>query len=69
MSETTILVLGMTCGGCERAVEAALARKPGVRGARADHATGRVVVEGEALDLEALRAAVEDAGFDWGGRA
>jgi copper chaperone len=53
---------GMSCGGCEASVVDALRDVDGVESAEADHETGRVSVEGEA-DEEALRAAVEEAGY------
>lgn len=67
MSTVTLKVGGMTCGGCERSIERALSSVPGVRSVRADHATGRVILEGETPTAEQLRRIVEDAGFDWGG--
>jgi copper chaperone CopZ len=65
----TLKVKGMTCGGCERALEHALGKVEGVRAVKADHAEGLVTVQGEAVELDALRAAVEDAGYDWAGAA
>jgi copper chaperone CopZ len=67
MTTYTLQVKGMTCDGCERAIEHALAKVEGVRAVKADHAKGLVTVEGEAVELDALRAAVEDAGYDWVG--
>lgn len=58
----TIQVSGMSCGGCEEAVEEALERVEGVAGARADRETGDATVEGDA-PVEALLQAVEDAGY------
>ena len=69
MTTYTLKVKGMTCGGCERALEHALGKVEGVRAVKADHAEGLVTVQGEAVELDALRAAVEDAGYDWAGAA
>ena len=40
----TLNVSGMTCGGCENAVQRALGRMPGVSRVEASHAAGRVTV-------------------------
>jgi copper chaperone len=57
-----ITVEGMSCGGCEEAVENALRDVPGVEDADADNDSDSVTVEGEASD-EDLAAAVEGAGY------
>jgi copper chaperone len=67
MASFTILVKGMTCGGCENALKRALATVDGVESVEADHTTGRVVVHGEGLELDGLRGAIENAGYDWDG--
>lgn len=58
----TLAITGMTCGHCQQAVTKALLGVPGVTGARVELAGGRAVVDGDA-PLEALTAAVEDAGY------
>jgi copper chaperone CopZ len=61
-----ITVEGMSCGGCEEAVETALEGVDGVTSAAADRETGRATVESEETDsvsTAALVAAVEAAGF------
>lgn len=60
---TTITVEGMSCGGCERAVENALGDVAGVSNANADHEADSATVEGDA-DVDDLVAAVERAGYD-----
>lgn len=67
MTTYILIVKGMTCGGCEKAISSALRKVDGVQSVQADHATGRVVVNGDGMELDALKAAVEDAGYDWGG--
>ncbi|MEI6557753.1 MAG: heavy metal-associated domain-containing protein [Rhodospirillaceae bacterium] len=59
---------GMTCQGCARSVSAAIGRA--VPGARIDIdvAAGLVTVEGQAA-ADAVRKAVEGAGFDFLGAA
>ena len=58
-------VRGMHCGGCERAVSQAVRNLPGVGSARADFVAEEVEVTFDPgrTDLDAIRAAVRDAGF------
>ncbi|ADJ15371.1 heavy-metal-associated domain-containing protein [Halalkalicoccus jeotgali] len=56
----TLTVSDMRCGGCEEAVVDALRDVEGV--ASANHDEGTVAIEGEA-DGEALKAAIEEAGY------
>ena len=58
-------ISGMTCAGCVRAIERAVAAVPGVTRAEVNLATGTASVEYEALqaDVAAIRAAVERAGY------
>jgi copper chaperone len=67
MTSYTLIVKGMTCGGCEKAITSALRKVEGVSEVKADHLAGRVVVEGVGVELDALRVAVEDSGYDWVG--
>jgi len=61
---TTITVTGMTCAHCARAVRDELSALGGVSTVEVDIASGRVVVQSQAvLAREALRAAVEEAGY------
>ena len=65
MSETaTYTVPGMSCGHCKSAVEEAVGAVPGVEAVEVDLDTKRVDVRGESLDEAAVRAAIEDAGYD-----
>lgn len=62
---TTYQVSGMTCGHCASAVSGELTKLAGVRTVDVDVATGAVRVDSEApLDIEAVRAAVDEAGYD-----
>ena len=63
MSEITFPVTGMTCASCVRRVEKALAKVEGVQEASVNLATERARIVGDALDVDALRAAVEKAGY------
>jgi copper chaperone len=62
--EVTYTVTGMSCGHCKSAVEAELGRVPGVESVHADLDTKLVVVRGEALADESLRAAIDEAGYE-----
>ncbi|MFF8971398.1 heavy-metal-associated domain-containing protein [Streptomyces sp. NPDC014995] len=70
-SVTTVYkVSGMSCGHCEGAVSGEISGLPGVSSVKAVAATGEVtVVSAAALDEEAVRAAVDEAGFELAGRA
>ncbi len=64
MSEITINVPGMTCGHCEAAVKGEIGKVAGVSQVTVDLATKDVVVSGADLDLPAIVAAIEEAGFE-----
>lgn len=64
MSELTYTVGGMSCGHCERAVASELAAVPGVEAVDVDLEAKLVTVRGRELDDAALRAAIEDAGYE-----
>ena len=57
-------VRGMTCASCVRRVEKALSSVEGVTAARVNLATEEASLEAEGVPLEALRAAVDRAGYD-----
>ncbi|MGP4012789.1 heavy-metal-associated domain-containing protein [Streptomyces sp. 4N124] len=61
----TYKVSGMSCGHCEGAVSGEISELPGVSSVKAVASTGEVTVTSEAaLDEEAVRAAVDEAGFE-----
>ena len=62
--EITYTVNGMSCGHCKAAVEEEVGRVPGVDAVIADLGSKLVVVRGEALEDEALRAAIDEAGYE-----
>ncbi|MCX4442864.1 heavy-metal-associated domain-containing protein [Streptomyces albidoflavus] len=67
---TVYAVTGMTCGHCEGAVSEEISALPGVSSVKAEAATGKVTVTSAApLDEEAVRAAVDEAGYELTGRA
>jgi copper chaperone len=64
MTEYELDVDGMSCGGCESNVEAAIADLDGTIDVAADHEADRVEVSGEPGLEDELRAAVREAGYD-----
>ena len=70
-SVTTVYkVSGMSCGHCEGAVSGEISRLPGVGSVQAVASSGEVtVVSAAPLDEEAVRAAVDEAGFELAGTA
>lgn len=67
MRTNTYTVPGMHCGNCERAVKTELAAVPGVQFVAVDLDDKLVTVEGEELDDGALRAAIDEAGYEVAG--
>ncbi|MFI0820578.1 heavy-metal-associated domain-containing protein [Streptomyces sp. NPDC021098] len=58
-------VTGMTCGHCEGAVAEEIGALDGVSSVQAVASTGQVtVVSAAPLDTEAVRAAVDEAGYE-----
>jgi copper chaperone len=65
MSETlTLTVPGMHCGHCEASVKEEVSVVRGVESVVVDLDTKLVTVSGQELDEAALRAAIEEAGYD-----
>lgn len=65
MTEATYSVAGMTCDHCVRAVEAEVGQVPGVASVFVNLDSGRVTVySDEPVDPGAVRAAVEEAGYE-----
>ena len=65
MRETiTYTVPGMHCGHCEQAVKSEVGAVPGVESIDVDLTSKVVVVRGEELDDTALRAAIDEAGYE-----
>ncbi|WP_043729633.1 heavy-metal-associated domain-containing protein [Streptomyces zinciresistens] len=58
-------VSGMSCGHCEGAVSGEISELPGVSSVKAVASTGEVtVVSAAPLEEAAVRAAVDEAGFE-----
>jgi sulfite exporter TauE/SafE/copper chaperone CopZ len=62
---TTIAVDGMTCASCERRIESALLKLPGVSAARASAPLSevRVTFDASRVDGEAINNAIRDTGY------
>jgi copper chaperone len=68
MTTSTFTVTGMTCGHCVAAVTSELSAIPGVGEVTVDLVPGEAstvtVVSAEPLNLDDVRAAVDEAGYD-----
>ncbi|MDA8311809.1 MAG: heavy-metal-associated domain-containing protein [Actinomycetota bacterium] len=65
MPETTVYTVpGMSCDHCKHAVSEALSSVPGVRTVEVDIDTKVVTILGDGLIDSALRAAIEEAGYE-----
>ena len=68
MSTATYTVTGMTCGHCVSAVTEEVSQVPGVTAVAVDLDSGGLTVTSEApVDESAVRAAVEEAGYEVAG--
>jgi copper chaperone len=68
VSIRSFAVTGMSCEHCARAVRAEISRLPGITAVDVDVAAGTVRVTGDPLPGDApLRAAIEDAGYEFAG--
>lgn len=63
MSQTTYQVTGMTCAHCAAAVTTEVSEVPSVTGVDVTVETGTVVVHGDGVDDQAVRAAIDEAGY------
>lgn len=65
VTTSTYTVTGMTCEHCVGAVRGEVSRIPGVTDVRVELASGTVTVTSEsAIDVEAVRASVDEAGYE-----
>ena len=68
MSTSTYTVTGMTCGHCVSAVTEEVTAVPGVTAVDVDLASGRLTVTSDSpVDDDAVRAAVDEAGYELAG--
>jgi copper ion binding protein len=69
MSTTSYTVVGMTCGHCVSAVTEEVSQVPGVTSVDVDLASGGLTVTSDTpVDEDAVRTAVEEAGYEVAGR-
>ena len=61
--QRTYNLTGMSCEHCVAAVTASVSDLPGVSSVDVELASGVLVVDGSSVDGEAVRAAVEAAGY------
>jgi len=68
MSTASYTVVGMTCAHCVSAVTEEVSQLPGVSGVDVDLASGGLTVTSDApVTDDAVRAAVEEAGYEVAG--
>ncbi len=61
--ESSYHVRGMTCEHCRTAVSREVLQVEGVEGVDVDLDAGRIIVSGGSVDDQAVRAAVDEAGY------
>jgi len=64
MNEITYSVPGMSCDHCKHAVSSELSEVEGVESVDVDLATKLVTIRGSELEDAALRAAIDEAGYE-----
>ena len=64
MATRTYEVAGMSCQHCVSAVQGEVGRLAGVSAVDVDLSPGAVTVTGEGLDDAAIRAAIDEAGYE-----
>lgn len=68
MKELKVSIRGMHCGGCANRLGRVIGRVAGVEGVEVDFMAGTATLtQREDVDLAQLEAAIEGAGFVWGG--
>ncbi|RAY11478.1 heavy metal transporter [Actinomadura craniellae] len=67
MSEVRYSVPGISCGHCVSAIGGEVRQVPGVTDVTVDIGTKLVTVQGNGLDDAALRAAIDEAGYEIAG--
>jgi copper chaperone CopZ len=61
---TVYEIHGMSCEHCVRSVTEEVGEVAGVRAVEVDLASGRMRVDGDGIDDAAVRAAVDEAGYE-----
>jgi len=63
MTTTTVKIAGMSCGHCVMHVKKALQEVPGLKELQVEVGKATIATEG-AADLNAIKAAIEEAGYE-----
>ena len=61
--KTELMIGGMSCEHCVRAVTQAIEKVDGVKSVKVSLKKGNAVIKGEDIDIEAVKKAVEEAGY------
>ena len=65
MKEVVLKVEGMMCEGCENRVKNIVNAIDGVEDVSANHVNGEVIVKSnESVDIQAIKDAIEDIGYE-----
>jgi len=65
MATITLVVKGMSCGGCVKSVKGVLEGMKGVKSVNVDLASGKTIIEYDApMDINVFEKAIEEAGFE-----
>lgn len=64
MQEQVFKVEGMTCDHCVAAVKQEVGGLEGAREVNVELTSGKLTIRGESVDPDAVRAAVEEAGYE-----
>jgi copper chaperone CopZ len=64
MEARTYVVAGMSCAHCKAAIETEVSCVAGVVSVDASPESKLVVVRGDSLDDDAIRAAIDEAGYE-----
>jgi copper ion binding protein len=64
VQELTYTVAGMSCGHCKAAVTEEVGQVSGVDAVEVDLDSKRVVVRGDSVSDDAVRAAIREAGYE-----
>jgi len=63
MIETTVVIGGMSCGGCVNSLTRVLSAVPGIEPLKIEVGTARLKVDADVVTPDVIAAAVDRAGF------
>lgn len=65
MATITLVVKGMSCGGCVKSVKSVLEVISGVKSVDVDLKSGKTIIEYDApIDVSVFEKAIDEAGFE-----